>query len=106
MQYNDVPSRAKRVQISGCDPFACELFSANMLEMFLGPIIGFHKETKRPYRNCGLFRIVKAYLGGIESQPKKLYMLTLYCSWLDFPVQGMNSKSGSKAVILTGNVKN
>ena len=63
---NEIPSNAGRIEISGRDPVACDLFFSKMLEILLGPILGSDMETKMPRTGGGLFGIPRAFVGGIE----------------------------------------
>ena len=65
---NDIPSNAARMEISGRDPVACDLFFTKMLEILHGPILGFDMETKLPRKCGGLFGVPRAFVGGIECQ--------------------------------------
>lgn len=71
VSLSDVPKHAHRIEISGKDPHACDLFFTNMLDLFFETILGFDRKTKHPYRQGGSFGTVKAFFGGIESQTKQ-----------------------------------
>ncbi len=53
---NDIPQNAARVKIAGRDPVACDLFFTSMLEIIIGPMIGFDLKTKLPRKERWPFR--------------------------------------------------
>ena len=64
---------------------ACDLFLSEMLEIFLGPILGFDMETKMPRKGGGLFGIPRAFVGGIECQGKGTLNVHLVVFLAGFP---------------------
>ncbi len=45
---NDIPQNAARVEIAGIDLVACDLFFTSMLEILIGPKVGF--DLKRNFQ--------------------------------------------------------
>lgn len=77
VSLNEPPRNAKRIEIAGGNPHACELFFSNMIHLFLEEMLGFKLKKKLPFRSGGLFGVVEAFIGGIESQAKKTLHLHL-----------------------------
>ncbi len=82
---NDVPSNASRIEVAGRDPGACDLFFTSMLEILIGPMIGFDLKTKLPRKQGGLFGVPLAFIGGIESQGKGTLHVHLIVFLAGFP---------------------
>ncbi len=81
----DIPSNATRIQIAGKDPVACDLFFTNMLEILIGPMIGFDLTTKLPRKQGALFGVPWAFIDGIESQGKGTLHVHLIVFRAGFP---------------------
>ena len=95
IKHNDVPSNAMRMEIAGKDPVACDIFFTNILEILTGPILGFDLKTKLPRKNGGLFGVVKAFVGGIETQGKGTLHVHLVAFLAGFPrtIESMVNKA-------------
>lgn len=81
ISLRDIPNNAKRIEISGKDPYACDLYFTNLIELFLQTILGFDLKTSRSFVDGGLFGIVKGFVGAIENQAKK----TLHVHLIVYP---------------------
>ncbi len=56
-----------------------------MLEILIGPMIGFDLNTKLPRKKGGLFGVPWAFIGGIESQGKGTLNVHLIVFLAGFP---------------------
>ena len=70
MKTNDIPPSAKRFEIATKNPVACSIYFSNILSILIDNILGFDMEKCKPKKRRGLLGVVKAFVGGIESQGK------------------------------------
>lgn len=80
----NMPSKPQRLRLSGIDASACAENFEKVCEVFFEDVVRFDRRAGLPKKGGGLFGVVKAYIGAVESQTNGTLHLHAILSLLAF----------------------